>query len=198
MSLNEKTVFGVGYFGIGKYKSRINGIKTESYKTWYRMLRRAYSEELHSRQPYYKNTKVCEEWHNFQNFAKWYEENYYQIDDETMHLDKDIIKKNNNLYSPETCIFVNKQINTLFTKRQNFRGKFLIGVSILNSGRYRATLTMDSKAHHIGVFDTEKEAYFAYKYVKEKEIKRIADMYKDKIPQRLYEALYNYTVDIED
>jgi hypothetical protein len=39
------------------------------------MLRRCYSDrfvKIHI----YKNTNVCESWHSFQNFTKWYLENY--------------------------------------------------------------------------------------------------------------------------
>ena len=37
-----------------------------------------------------------------------------------------------------------------------------------------------------------------YNKAKEKEIKRIADEYKDKIPQKLYKALYNWEISIND
>ena len=59
---------------------------------------------------------VYEGWHNFQNFAKWYEDNYYEIEEEQMHLDKDILVKGNKVYSPDTCVFVPETINGLFVK----------------------------------------------------------------------------------
>ena len=34
----------------------------------------------------------------------------------------------------------------------------------------------------------------AYKNVKEEEIKRVANLYKDKIPLKLYNAMMNYVV----
>ena len=105
----DKRVLGVGFLGFGEYRQTINNTQTESYKTWYQMLRRCYDEKQLNRNTSYKGCTVCEEWHNFQNFAKWYEENYYKIDGETMALDKDILSKDNKIYSPETCIFVPKK-----------------------------------------------------------------------------------------
>ena len=45
----------------------------------------------------YLDVTVCEEWHNFQNFAKWFYENYYEISGEKMRLDKDILIKGNKM-----------------------------------------------------------------------------------------------------
>ena len=45
-----------------------------------------------------------------------------------MCLDKDILIKGNKIYSQDTCIFVPKAINSLFTNRKRFRGEYPIGV----------------------------------------------------------------------
>ena len=102
----EKRYYGVGYLGEGKYKMSENRKLTKCYKAWYHMLQRCYDHKLHERYPTYKDCKVSEEWHNFQNFGKWFDDNYYEIEGETMTLDKDILTKHNKIYSPETCIFV--------------------------------------------------------------------------------------------
>lgn len=95
-----------GYMGKGKYKSRINGIQPKSYKTWLEMLRRCYCPKSLEKNPTYKDCKVCDEWHNYQNFAKWFDETYI----EGHHLDKDI-KGNGKLYSPSTCTWVTQADN---------------------------------------------------------------------------------------
>ena len=64
--------------------------------------------------------------------------------------------------------------------------------------RYEAHMTRKNKSHHIAMSDTIEGAFNAYKEAKEKEIKRVADEYKDKIPQKLYEAMYKYKVEITD
>ena len=43
-----------------------------------------------------------------------------------------------------------------------------------------------------------EEAFQAYKQAKEQYIKEVAEEYKDKIPYRLYEAMMNYEVEIDD
>lgn len=201
----EKRVFGVGYIGEGDYKTRENGKTTRVYQTWNNMLIRCYDEKYQEKRPTYKNCFVNEEWHNFQNFAKWYEENYYKVDGERMHLDKDILCKGNRVYSPEICIFVPQTINSLFTKCDNSRGESIIGVSYYkryNMYQVHCSLlnpkTGKSKNKTLGYYNTQQKAFEVYKYHKEKNIKEVADYYKGLIPQKLYNGLYNYEVEITD
>lgn len=109
----HKSVLGVGFYGVGEYGERVNGKKSASYVTWFSMMSRCYGNEHEYLQCSYKGCQVCEEWHNYQNFAKWYEDNFYDYE-ESLELDKDIIKYGNKLYSPETCLFVPKSVNVAF------------------------------------------------------------------------------------
>lgn len=200
----ERRVFGVGYIGEGKYKTTENGKNTRIYSTWHDMLRRCYSEKVHERNPTYINCEVCEEWHDFQAFAEWYEKNYYEIEGEIMHLDKDILHKGNKIYSKETCIFVPEKINILFVKNNKNRGDCPIGISLFKNGKYRVRCNLinpetgKSKNEHLGVYSTQEKAFEIYKYYKEKNIKQVADYYKSQIPVKLYNALYEYVVEIND
>ena len=199
----ERRYYGVGYVGEGKYKASENRKHTRTYIIWKNMLRRCYSEKEHKKQPTYIDCKVCEEWHNFQNFARWFNENYYEIEGERMELDKDILFKHNKIYSPETCVFVPETINLLFTKRQNDRGKSVIGTTPKN-GKYIARCSIinlktgKSKQEYLGCYETQEKAFEVYKYYKEKNIKEVADYYKGQIPQKLYNALYEYKAEIDD
>lgn len=134
----ERRYYGIGYLGEGKYDINENGKHTKCYNTWHDMFRRCYDEKCHEKRPTYKDCEVDEEWHNFQNFAKWYYENYYEIEGEKMQLDKDILHKGNKIYSPETCIFVPQTINLLFTKSDKTRGNNPMGVFDCENGKYRA------------------------------------------------------------
>jgi len=58
--------------------------------------------------------------------------------------------------------------------------------------------TGKSKNKYLGSYKTEHEAFEVYKYHKEKNIKEVADYYKDKIPTKLYDAMYDYEVEITD
>ena len=195
----EPSVYGVGFIGEGKYKERENGKLTKCYYTWNNMLKRCYDTKYQEKYPTYVGCKVCEEWLNFQNFAQWYEENYYEIPGEKMNLDKDILIKNNKIYSPDTCVFVPQSINKLFIKSNISRGNYPIGV-IYNKRykRYDSRCSLYGKNKNIGSYGTVDEAFYAYKQTKEEYIKQVADDYAGLIPQKLYNAMYDYEVDIDD
>lgn len=199
----EPSVYGIGYIGEGEYKVGENNKHTRFYRTWYNMLNRCYNEKLHKKRPSYIDCKVDEEWLCFQNFAKWDEGNYYEIEGETMCLDKDILVKGNKIYSPQTCIYVPKTINSLFVKRDNDRGESVIGTSPIN-GKYQVKcclinpVTGESKRKHLGYYETQEKGFEVYKYYKERNIKEIADYYFGKIPNKVYDALYSYEVEIFD
>lgn len=195
----ETRTFNKGYIGEGKYSTKKDGKETREYRIWHDMLRRCYDEDYHKRQPTYKDCEVCKEWLCFQNFAKWYEENYYEINGEKMQLDKDILHKGNKIYSPETCIFVPARINSLFTKRNASRGKNPIGVYWSSHfQKYVSSINCEGVQITLGYFNNVEEAFKIYKLEKEKEIKRIADKYKFYIPNNLYKAMYEYKVEISD
>ena len=192
----DKSTYSIGYLGEGIYNN--NGIVKpykKQYDTWHRMLQRCYDENYQDTRPTYIGCTVCEEWHNFQNFAKWYDENFYEIEDHRMELDKDILFKGNKVYSPETCVFVPNRINSLFIKSNAKRGDYPIGVSYDNkNNKYMAS----GKNVYLGYYNTVKEAFNTYKEYKEKLIKQIANQYKNIIPQKLYDAMYSYEVEITD
>ena len=193
----ESRTFGVGYTGEGKYKTSENGKLTKCYEVWQNMLERCYDNKYKEKHLTYEHCEVCKEWYNFQNFAKWHENNYYTVRDEVMCLDKDILFKGNKIYSPETCMIVPQTINTLFIKCDKLRGNLPIGVSIKRN-KYRATLCVNGKQINLGSYNTPQEAFQAYKKFKENYIKQVADEYKEYIPKKLYEAMYNYEVEIGD
>lgn len=145
----------------------------------------------------YEECTVCEEWHNFQNFADWFDKNYYEIGKERMEIDKDLLIKNNKIYSPNTCVFVPRRINSLLIKNNKARGKYLVGVDFHNK-KFRARCMTLNGSIYLGHFNTEIEAFEKYKKFKEMYIKQVADEYKNVIPKKLYIALYNYKVEMED
>jgi hypothetical protein len=196
----DKTVYNIGFLGKGKYEQFENGINTSQYLTWSSMMRRCYNSKYHEKHPTYKDCEVCDEWLNFQNFAQWYDENYYKIEGQRMELDKDILIKGNKVYSPETCVFVPGNINLLFIKNNAMRGDLPIGVYWYKKRNMYRSHCQNGKGQQvtIGHFSTPEEAFYAYKKFKEKIIKQVADEYKNKIPKRLHDAMYNYIVEITD
>ncbi len=192
----DKTVCGVGYRGVGKFSA--GGDNRKTYCIWELMIRRCYSDNSNSTKVCYEDCTVCDEWHNFQNFAQWYEDNYYEIDGQRMQIDKDILYKGNKIYSPQTCLIVPNEINALMVKRKNQRGDLPIGVQ-LGFGKYVARCHVSNgKREHLGRYNSIEDAFNAYKTRKEQYIKEVADKYRAQISQTLYDALYKYEVEITD
>jgi len=188
----HRSVFGMGYLGEGKYRTKVNGETTKSYSTWQSMIQRCYSEKSLKKRPSYIGCSVDERWHNYQVFAKWYEEN--QIED--CDLDKDIIVKWNKIYSPETCVFVPHEINTSLTKRDK-KTDLPIGI-VKKKNRFQARLNKGDMRIYLGLFRTIEEAFQVYKIAKESYIKELAEKWKSVITPECYNALMNYKVEITD
>ena len=201
----HKSVFNIGYLGQGKYKMSEKGKHTKAYKVWTSMLERCYDPYYLNKEPTYIDCYVCKEWHNFQNFCKWWEENVYNCNNERMCLDKDILCKGNKIYSPENCIIVPQRINNLFTKSNATRGKYPIGVSwdkrinkfSANCGIYDKNENK-SKVKRLGYYNSVEETFEVYKNFKEDYIKQVADEYYNIIPRELWKAMYEYEVEIDD
>lgn len=174
-----------------------DNVLKKAYSVWRSMLERCYSERYQQIQPTYIGCSVCDEWKYFSKFVEFFE-NYYI---EGYHLDKDILIRDNKVYSPQTCAFVPQEINCLLTRRQNDRGKLKQGVRYdshprLKSNKYVAQISVRGKRVNIGYYATEDEAFVAYKTRKEALIKEIATEYynEGKIAENVYKALLRYEV----
>ena len=110
----HKSVYGVGFVGGDEFT---RSKSPDAYSKWRHMLERCYSDTYQKKRPTYIGCTVCEEWHNFQNFAKWYYKNKINGFD----LDKDIKVNGNKVYSPSTCMFVTKAENTIHAHAKNYR-----------------------------------------------------------------------------
>ena len=188
------TVCGVGYWGTSKIDSEL-----QSYKRWENMLTRCYSDKFHKKQPQYRECTVCEEWFNYYNFKKWHDEHFYQIDNEQMELDKDILFKGNKVYSPETCSIVPHSINTLFLNGKEHRGKYPLGVYFDKSkNKFRTALNIKGKSLKLGEWNNPEDAFAEYKKRKEENIVEVANEYKGKIPNKVYDAMVNWKIEITD
>ena len=114
-------------------------------------------------------------------------------------LDKDVLAKGNKIYSEQTCSFLPREINTLFTSRAKLRGSCPIGVSFHESARkYQANFRENGQLRYLGLHQTQEEAFSVYKEAKENYVKQVALRYKDLIREDVYLALLNWTVDIDD
>lgn len=198
--IRKRKLYGVGIFTNGNFPATVNGVHTKAYKLWSGMLERCYSKSFQEKQPTYVGCTVSENFKNFQFFAAWCQ-SQVGFGIKGYHLDKDILSRGvcEPLYSETTCCFVPRAVNNLLTKRQRFRGEYPIGVSNYNgSGKYRASLNIDGKMISEGNFTNVEEAFTWYKHQKEKEIKRKANIYKDILSEKVYDALIKWEVSFDD
>ena len=192
------SVYWVGILGT-KYPSKINGVRTKEYGLWVRMLTRCYSDGFRKKQPTYIGCEVSDNFKSYEYFYEWCHKQT-GFGNKWFQLDKDLLIKGNKVYSEYTCVFLPQEINNILTKSTASRGEHLIGVSW--NKRNKAFVAMVSrskgKPERLGYFNTEIEAFNAYKQAKETFIKEQANKWKGKIDERAYLALINYEVHIDD
>lgn len=209
----KRTVYGVGY------NIRIPGKKyyssdTKCYKTWDNMMQRSYSHNYKKNKPSYINVYVDLVWHNFQAFAPWYEEKYYDKDEKLrLQLDKDLFSKDNSChifindnktcctnggyYSPDTCCFLPIKINNLLkTRVQELCSEKIEGVYPTSNGKYTARLSNgNGEKINLGTFNDERSAWLAYKLNKELVIQSVTEEFKEYLPKHIYDKLMEYEIE---
>ena len=196
----KPVVVGIGYIGCGKHpSSEVNSCKvSKMYATWSGMLKRCYDDKS----KYYSNyggrgVTVCKFWHNYQNFGDWYINNYK----DGCTLDKDLTIPSSTVYSPESCCFVPHKINTLLLTCKKTRGECVICVCYRkDTGKFLASCRSDAAIVTLGSFNTEYEAFLAYKTFKESHVKLVAEesYCKGEITQQIYNNLLMFTVNVNN
>lgn len=199
----HSSVCGVGMIG-GKYKTKGNNGTFKEYTTWMNMLKRSFDQNYKEKFPTYRNVTCCDEWLLYENFYEWLhnQENFDKwLSGDRWALDKDILKKGNNVYSPENCCLVPNKVNSLFLKRNADRGNLPIGVRKNGKG-FSASCgnPITNKVERLGTYKTKEQSFLIYKNRKEEIIKQIANIEYDKgdITKQCYEAMMNYVVEITD
>lgn len=199
----EPTVCGIGI--IGNEIITANGKKTREYNSWHAMLCRCTREDYKQEKPTYQDSTCVDEWCYLSNFTQWIhnQENWNVLKDtNNWGVDKDILVKGNKLYSPETCCLVPMNVNSLFTKHDNARGEYPIGVyynKANNNFASRCQNPYGKRICHYG-FKTPEDAFEQYKKDKEMIIKRVAqdEFSKGTITKQCYDAMMKYEVEITD
>lgn len=187
--------YGVG-LNSGKFgyatSSKINGkwVNLHEYSIWSSMIKRCYSGELSC----YDDVTVGSAWHDYQDFAKWYESQPDYRKTGNWQLDKDILNPASRVYCPENCRFVPTQINVLI--RVMAEKEHVQGVNFhKRDKKFRAYLKdVDGKLIEKNGFETEMEAFMWYKVQKESVIKIVAELYKPLIDPDIYDALIKYKI----
>ena len=185
-------LFGVGYFGIGEYKSSFKGKNTEEYESWKGMMERGYCPKLKEKLPTYRDCTVHIEWHNFQVYADWYtSQEFYGLG---YTLDKDLLVRGNKHYSPENCTLLPRGLNSMLSAPSRSKVGLMLGVR--KEGRkYSSRIGLGSfKRKYLGTFETELEAHEAYVIARERYIKNKALEWANRIEWKAYKALMEWEV----
>ena len=190
------TLYNRGYFGVGPYRANINKRSTKAYDAWRQMFFRCYGE---GHEPAYDGCEVCQEWYDYQTFAKWFEEHYWEDGEHTMQIDKDWLAPSNKIYGPDTCEIVPSIINTcLLRQRKTKYHNNELNIDYTASGKYSPILSKFGRPAYLGTFETIDEAVSAYKREKVLYVRQLADKYKDHISSKLYNAMMNYDKRLEE
>lgn len=186
-----KLICGVGYNSKREHKVYTGGRNTPAYQKWRNMFSRCYNPKYHEKKPTYIDCMVSENWHDFQDFADWFCSNEFNYSD--YELDKDLILPGNKLYSPEYCVLIPRQINSLLNSNKAIRGDLPQGIHWdTRDKKYKVQISINNKRRHLGYFDCPNEAYQAYKKAKEAHVKEKALEWQDRIAENVFQALMDW------
>lgn len=109
----KPTVYCVGVVGY-KYKSTSNGVSLPHYNCWSHMLTRCYDEKFKAKRPTYKDCICSDNFKEYTYFYEWCEQqkgfNTFDENGNIFELDKDLLFKNNKLYSEHTAFSYRKRL----------------------------------------------------------------------------------------
>ena len=174
----KSKLYGVGIDDTDYPKEKriqLNGVSKiiwycETYSRWKNMLKRCYTNS----DPCYTGVFVCDEWLYFSNYKRWFDSLVkppYEFD-----VDKDLLQGFSRIYSPETCLFLPRKINTFLA----INGKGTPGAYFEEQrGLFQSYCTgVDGKRKHLGRFKTELEAHGRWQEYKMLQIDILASLYE--------------------
>lgn len=178
--------YGVGIFVNHPIAGIVDRVTTNCYRTWDGMLAHCYNLNKSSYSQYGgRGVTVCNEWHTFQNFAKWYESVYKE---DGWHIEKDILSATEvPMYCPEACIFAPASINSFFATLPKD------GPSPSQQGNRWIIQNSREGKKFSNCFNTEQEAINSYWEEKIKTALLLANEYEGRVDSRAISALRNLT-----
>lgn len=99
-------------YSVNKFKS----IRETARSIWHGIIARCYDpSNLNYKHYGGKGVSVCEEWKTQETFIEWYNDNNII----GWAIDKDMLANNNLSYSPATCVFIPRGLNSLVVNRKS-------------------------------------------------------------------------------
>lgn len=176
----SKSVCDIGYIGIGKYNVRDH---RDIYFLWSGTIRRIYIDKYPGHP-----TSMCDEWLNFQNFAKWYEENIYDYNEEKLIFSLALAR--GKIASPDNVAFVPLSFLGLFSLSNKKESNLPRGVFYNKRKRkYFSSITFNKKQMHLGYYDDIEITHSVYQNKRKELYEELVESYKGKIPDKVYNLL---------
>lgn len=162
----------------------VNQRYTKAYRLWEHIIYRCKSPKRSKAIRSYEDCDISEEWKYFSCFKQWFDCNYI----EGWNIDKDLLQKDNKIYSPNTCCFLPTELNAII--KRDLAKNEMAGVKE-HKGAYVARYKEGSK-YSFKSFNTKEEAILFYREEKIKRVLSVADKYKDQLSSKIYEAIKQY------
>ena len=161
------------------HESKRNISFTPAYKLWARLL------QMDRGTTYI----LCEEWKQFENFEKWYNENFYKVENDNINFSFRFFDVHNEYIAPETSCFLPYCINNMISKIISDDG-LLINVNKQKT-LYKIILFDD----YIVYSDSKEEINEIRKKILYKQFIEFAEIYKKELPERIYNRLLDFDFD---
>lgn len=175
---------------VTEHKAIVDGVyktvwRCPVYQDWRNILERGFCPTYKTKRPTYKDVTVSEDFKSFMSYRYWVLNVQPNKDWKNCIPDKDILIYENKIYSPDTIVYVNKELNTFVTDANANRGKYMIGVvdfrpeNKYRPYRARCCNPFVGKQEHLGYFPTEMEAHKAWQAKKHEHALRLAEEQED-------------------
>lgn len=185
--------------------SKSSGGALAEYNQWWHIVSRCrVGGYYQASNPTYEGCTFASSWESYDVWVTWARDQVGFLERDAKgalwQIDKDILFKGNKHYSPDTCVFVPREINLFYTERQRFRGDYPKGVYFKKTHqKYVAQVQIGQGSQkHLGVFHTADEAFSSYREAKAEHAKQLAIKYAGLVDPRVIDALNNYEVGIDD
>ena len=167
------------------HESKRNISFTPAYKLWSRLLQidRGNSKGC--------SGILCDEWKQFDCFEKWYNENYYAIENEKMEFSYRFFDIYNDFISPKTSCFLPIGINEIVKK---LGGHYKNNGLLLNVERHNRSKLYKIRMNNnqcVAFSDSVEEINAIREILLKKQFWELSQKYKDMLPEQIYARLVN-------
>ena len=150
-----------------------------SHRLWQRIIQIDRGNEL----PNLKDN-LCEEWKEYENFEKWYNENYYDVEGEKVEFSYRFFDVMNTYISPEMCCFLPHDLNKLVCHLHQAKNGLIINVDEKN-GTYKIKMF----GSEIAFSDSKEEIFEIRKQILKRQLIDFAEKYEKELPEKIYSRL---------